>query len=247
MVARARIESLLKARKLDVTLLPADARAADLRVESTGLGPLDDRMAGGWPCGEMSEIVGPVSSGRTAVLWGSLTAATARGQLVALVDALDTFDPRPASELGLDLTRVLWIRGTPHRTAAAPAGGTGRGEADTRDRVVNRALKSFGLVLQAGGFGVVALDLADVPMRQLARLPFTTWRRLQRMVEGRETIALVVAQAPLARSARGVTVRLSADAQAVPVWQGTHARSRRLVGLSLAPQILAARRMLVAG
>ena len=126
-------------------------------------------------------------------------------------------------------------------------GGTGRGEADTRDRVVNRALKSFGLVLQAGGFGVVALDLADVPMRRLARLPFTTWRRLQRMVEGRETIALVVAQAPLARSARGVTVRLSADAQAVPVWQGTHARSRRLVGLSLAPQILAARRMLVAG
>jgi RecA/RadA recombinase len=70
-------------------------------------------MAGGWPMGEMSEIVGPVSSGRTAVLWASLAAATTRGQFVAVVDGLDSFDPRTATEMGMDLARVLWIRGTP--------------------------------------------------------------------------------------------------------------------------------------
>jgi hypothetical protein len=98
-------------------------------------------------------------------------------------------------------------------------------------------------VLDAGGFGVVALDLADVPVKWIARLPFTTWRRLQRMVEGRETIALVVAPEPVARSARGITVRLSADMAATPLWQGTSARARRLTGLKLTPQIVSARRM----
>jgi hypothetical protein len=235
---RARIEALLKTRKLDVTLMPADASALDRRAESTGLAALDERLAGGWPCGEISEIVGPASSGRTALLWATMSAATARGHLVAVVDALDTFDPRPAAELGVDLAQVLWIRGRREE------GSSDRRGAPAHARLVDRAIKAFGLVLDAGGFGVVALDLADVPGAWLARLPFTTWRRLQRMVEGREIVALVVAPEPMARSARGVTVRLTGDAAATPVWQGTSARARRLAGLALAPQIVAARRLL---
>jgi len=241
-VIRGHIEALLKARKLDVTLVPLDMQDEGLRVESTGLDQLDDQMAGGWPCGETSEIVGPASSGRTAVLWATLAAATARGQNVAIIDGLDTFDPRPATELGVDLSRVLWIRGT--STGLKPcATDRSRGHEDPYARLVDRAIKAFGLVLEAGGFGVVALDVADMPRAPLARLPFTTWRRLQRMVEGRETIALVVAPEPVARSARGVTVRLMADASATPVWRGTSARARRLASLALAPQIVSARRL----
>ena len=61
-------------------------------------------------------------------------------------------------------------------------------------------------MLQAGGFGVVAIDLADVPPRVLKSLPFTTWLRLQRIVEGSDTACLLVTPEPLARSAGGLTV-----------------------------------------
>ena len=70
-------------------------------------------------------------------------------------------------------------------------------------RVVDRALKALNLVLQAGGFGVVAIDLADVPLVTLKRLPFTTWMRVQRIVEGSDTACVLVAPEPLARSAGG--------------------------------------------
>ena len=86
--------------------------------------------------------------------------------------------------------------------------------------MIDRAIKSFGLVLQSGGFGVVALDLADVPMRAVKRLPFTTWLRAQRLIEGRDTVGIVIAQEPIARSARGVTVRLAGDGSSAPTWSG---------------------------
>lgn len=222
--ARLQVEALLRARRLDRTVADLGAPPDPGRVASTGLGWLDARLGGGWPCGETSEVAGAVSSGRTSVLMATLAAATARGELAALVDTTDTFDVVTAAAAGVALDRVLWVRG-------GPAG------------LVDRAIKAFGLVLEAGGFGVVALDVADIAPAELARLPFTTWRRLQRLVEGRDTAALVVAAAPLARSARGLTLELAASAASTPVWDGTTRRARRLVGLSLTPAIRAAWRM----
>ena len=46
-------------------------------------------------------------------------------------------------------------------------------------------------MLQAGGFGLVAIDLADVPGATLRRLPFTTWLRVQRVVEGSDTACVL--------------------------------------------------------
>ena len=42
----------------------------------------------------------------------------------------------------------------------------------------------------------------------LRRFPFTTWLRLARVVEGSETVALLVAVEHLARSAGGATIAL---------------------------------------
>jgi len=233
--ARLQVEALLRARRLDRTVADLEAPPDPARTAPTGLGWLDGRLGGGWPCGETSEVAGPASSGRTSVLVATLAAATARGELVALVDATDAFDVVTAAAAGVALDHVLWVRGDPAVAASQPGGRVAG--------LVDRAIKAFGLVLEAGGFGVVALDVADVAPADLARLPFTTWRRLQRLVEGRDTVSLVIAPAPLARSARGLTLELTASAAATPRWEGTSRRARRLVGLSLTPAIRAARRI----
>ena len=63
-------------------------------------------------------------------------------------------------------------------------------------------------MLQSGGFGLVALDIADVPLDALRELPFNTWMRLQRVVDASDTACVLVADVPEARSARGVSIRL---------------------------------------
>jgi hypothetical protein len=75
-------------------------------------------------------------------------------------------------------------------------------------RALDRAVKALNLVLQAGGFGLVAFDLADVPLDALRDLPFNTWMRLHRVVDGSDTACVLVADLPLARSAGGVSIRL---------------------------------------
>src|SRR6187431_1888142 len=98
--ALTRLESLLAARRLDGTL----ARSADpgLGTMTTGIDSLDGSLEGGWPRGEISEILGGPSTGRASVLMATLAAATARGELVALVDAFDRVDPVTAAATGLD-------------------------------------------------------------------------------------------------------------------------------------------------
>src|SRR5215470_14171910 len=96
-LARADLESLLHTKKLGQTLTGLSGRA-DLEQASTGHAGLDARLQGGIPRGHVSELVGPRSSGRTTLLLRLLAAATARGELVALVDALDMLDVESAAE-----------------------------------------------------------------------------------------------------------------------------------------------------
>ena len=45
------------------------------------------------------------------------------------------------------------------------------------------ALKSTDLLLQAGGFGLVVLDLADTPEKEVRRIPLASWFRLRHAAE----------------------------------------------------------------
>lgn len=206
--ARADIEALLRARNLDTTLTsarPIEVPFDDEYVVATGIEVLDAALGGGLARGQMSEVVGPRSSGRTAVFMSAMGGAAARGELVALVDTFDAFDPASARECGVDLTRLLWVRGS-SQAAYLPSVGNA---AAVRIQAIDRALKAFNLILQAGGFGLVVLDLADAPASAVKRLPFTTWFRLQRPIEGTSTACLLVGAEPMARSAGGVTIALS--------------------------------------
>src|SRR3954466_3289284 len=154
-LARADLESLLRARRLDQTLTtslpPVDPRD-DASVAASGVSALDARLGGGFPRGQLSELVGPRSSGRTSLLVQAIAAATRRGEFVALVDALDMFDVESAAAAGVDLARVLWIRG---HVVINP--GMCR---DLNQRAMEQAIRALTLVLQAGNFGPVVLDVA---------------------------------------------------------------------------------------
>jgi hypothetical protein len=203
-LARADLESLLRARQLDRTLttaLPQPDPRDEYALAPSGVRPLDARLGGGFPRGQLSELVGPRSSGRTSLLLQMIAAATRRGELVALVDALDMFDVESAVAAGTDLERLLWIRGH-----VVTNQGLCR---ELNQRAIEQAIRAFSLVLQAGNFGLVVFDVAEAPPDAVRRLPFTTWLRLQRMVEGSQTACLLVGGEPMARSSAGLTLRLT--------------------------------------
>jgi hypothetical protein len=202
-LARADLESLLRTRQLDRTLttaLPPVDPHDEYVIGPTGVARLDEALEGGFPRGQLSEIVGARSSGRASLLMRLLAAATSRGELVALVDALDMLDVESAAAAGIDLSRLLWIRG---HVASQP--GVCR---ESNQRAMEQAVRALALVLGAGHFGLVAFDVGEAPAAALRRLPFTTWLRLQRMIEGGQTICVLIGSEPMARSSAGLTVRL---------------------------------------
>ena len=203
-LARAHLESLLRVRQLDRTLTtsltPLDPDD-DTALSPSGAIGLDARLGGGFPRGQLSELVGPRSSGRASLLMQMMAAATARGELVALIDALDMFDVESAASAGVDLSRLLWIRG---HVVINP--GLCR---DLNQRALEQVIRALTLVLQAGNFGLVVFDIVEAPTDAVRRLPFTTWMRLQRMIEGSQTACVLVGGQPMARSAAGLTLQLS--------------------------------------
>jgi hypothetical protein len=224
-LARADLESLLRARKLDRTLTTSLAPLDpydEYAVAPSGVAAFDASVGGGFPRGQLSELIGPRTSGRTSLFLQTLAAATGRGELVALVDALDTFDVASASAAGIDLERLLWVRGH-----VVPNPGLCR---DINPRAVEQAVKALMLVLQAGNFGCVVLDVADAPGEVIRRLPFTTWLRLQRILEGSQTACVLVGTEPMARSAAGLSVKCERAQRQEPRAQEPKTKSPRAEG-----------------
>jgi recombination protein RecA len=241
----AALESALRTRKLDRTLttaLPSLERTDPAAFTPTGLPHLDTLLRGGLPRGQLSELAGPASSGRTTVLMQLMAASTRRDEIVALVDATDCLDVASAVAAGIDLERVLWIRGAPVAASRGTAGRRGpglhSGSGDLAGQVIERAIKAFNLVLQAGGFSIVALDLGDVSIREIKRLPHTTWLRVQRAIEGSDTACVLIVPEPIARSAGGLTLTLTGASR----WEGTSAHSRRLTGTDVQARVISPRR-----
>src|SRR4051812_19088433 len=110
---RADLESLLRARRLDRTLttsLPVVNPTDEYASAAVGITSLDACLGGGLPRGQLSELVGPRSSGRMSLVLQIAAAAMRRGELVALVDALDMLDVASAEAAAIDFTKLLWIR-----------------------------------------------------------------------------------------------------------------------------------------
>src|SRR5229473_135388 len=99
--AISRLAAVVPASRLDVRPAP--------EMVSSGIPQLDS-LTGGLARGCVTEICGTASSGRTSVLLFALARATQRGEVCALVDASDAFDPGSAAAAGLEMSRLLWVR-----------------------------------------------------------------------------------------------------------------------------------------
>jgi len=140
----------------------------------------------GLPRGALTEICGPDSSGRTSFLLQLLATMTSSEEVCALVDATDAFDPHSARAAGVELDRLLWAR----------------------CNHLEKALRTTELLLAGGGFGLVAVDLGDVPPRQARRVPLAYWFRLRRVVERTPTVLVVLEQTPYAKTCASLVLRL---------------------------------------
>jgi recombination protein RecA len=77
---------------------------------------------------------------------------------------------------------------------------------------LTQVLKTTDLLLQSGGFGMVVVDLADVPPRFARRIPLASWFRFRRAVENTPTVLLVLEQEPYAKTCASLVLQMQQSA-----------------------------------
>lgn len=169
-------------RDFDPALRRGTGIATPAAAQATGLDAVDRLLGGGFPRGHLSEISGPTSAGRTSLALVLLECATRSGELAAVVDPGDTFDPASAARAGVALERVLWAR---------PPNG-------------QRALQCTERLLQTEGFPLVVLDLVG---HDRAIAP-TAWIRLARLAAGNRSALVILSQQRLSGTQAAVSLGL---------------------------------------
>jgi hypothetical protein len=155
---------------------------------STGIVELDQWLEGGLPRGKIIEMVGPASSGKTSLVLSVLAQSTSRGEIAAYIDVVDSLDPKYAQTVGIDLENLLWIRC-----------------ANQLDPL-SKALKAADILCQAGGFGVITLDVATHLTD--SKISLKTWFRLQRVIRGTSTVFMVISSQKTTGSAASLVFSL---------------------------------------
>ena len=144
----------------------------------------------------------------------SLAESLAAGEAAALVDAGGSLDPRAATAAGLTLPALLWIRCTPAQ-----------------------ALKAADLVVAAGGFGVVGVDVCDAR----PRAPDAAWMRLAHLARTQSTTLLVAGAERMAGTHAAAALELGNVTPGFltdgpPLLSGIRVRATRVRGDRRAPQ-----------
>ncbi|HKD64969.1 MAG TPA: hypothetical protein VKB40_13135 [Candidatus Acidoferrales bacterium] len=171
-----------------------------VEMVSAGI-PEIDALTGGLPRGGVTEICGSPCSGRTSLLVSALASRTAQAEVCALVDGRDAFDPHAAAAAGVELKRLLWVR----------------------CRNIEQALRSTDLLLQSGGFGMIAVDLSDILPATVRHVPLNAWFRFRRAVEDTPTILMLLEQEPNAKTCASLVLRVGFEGAR---WVGTASENR---------------------
>jgi recombination protein RecA len=277
---RIQVESAL-AHKIPSALTPVAKMVRP--VVSSGVGPLDDLLRGGFPVGAVSEITGPECSGRTSLAQSFVARVIASGKVAAWIDVSDTFDPASAAAAGIDLRRLLWVRcgvaqsSSPEQVReftlpnaylipGMPKKGIHGGGCGTHPRHeakglssavsgllqtealnprcaepqrktrpvqvtyapasqpvvspirrrsalgpyqrIEQGLKSADLILQAGGFSAIVLDLGSMAPEFVSRVELGTWHRYRVAAERTQSSIILLTQYVCAKSSAELLLRL---------------------------------------
>ena len=175
----------------------------------TGMAQVDDSI-GGVPLRALTEICGGnlASSGKTSVLISLLAQAT-RNHFCALVDAGDNFDPVSGQAAGITLPRLLWVRCTKSRDTQTARFLPEGVEKRLQLAPLEQSFKVADILLQSGGFKLIAVDLSAIPERVVRRVPLSSWFRFSRVIERQSAALVFLTQEPHASSCAGLVLRVS--------------------------------------
>lgn len=197
---RLQIERSLE-RRFPAALSPAPRTRPELA--STGIASVDALLDGGLPLGAISELTGVECSGRTSLAIAFLGRRTQEGHVCAWVDVEDALDPESAAANGVRLKQLLWVR----------CGEEGRGlkkEAKPWRRL-DQALRATDLLLQAGGFSAIVLDLGGTAAEFARRIPLATWFRFRQAAQRTQCSLVVIGQRACAQSSADVVLECKAS------------------------------------
>jgi hypothetical protein len=119
-----------------------------------------------------------------------LAGISGKDEVAGLIDPGDAFDPASAAAFGVCLERLLWIRSGEMR------------------RRIDPVLKIADLLVQGGGFGMIGVDLSDLPSPDLRRIPVSVWFRLQRAAYRTSTILLLLGREPVVKTTAALGLRM---------------------------------------
>lgn len=155
--------------------------ASQLREEQKHIEEISLDLTGlAFERGSLVDIAGGSSSGKTAIALSLLAKLTADGEICAVVDSSNGFDPRSASTSGVILENLLWVR----------SGGD-----------IEKAFMAADHLVQAKGFGAIWLNLSGLPLKKLKMVPKTYWYRYRTRIKETPTMLLVTAEEPVTGSA----------------------------------------------
>jgi len=165
---------------------------------ATGIAEVDAVLNGGIPRGCITEIAGAASTGKTSFGLSAVAAITQSGAACAWVDVSDALSPESAAAAGVELKRLLWLRASAERQQKITSKPWSR---------LEQALKATDLLLQAGGFAAIVLDMSDVLPQHATRIPLSTWYRYRLSAEQARTAVLLLTQTPCANSCAALSLR----------------------------------------
>jgi RecA/RadA recombinase len=190
--------------QIEMTLANRVPAALTLKIKqapelfATGIAEVDAVLDGGIPRGGITEVAGAASTGKTSFGLSAIAAITQSGAACAWVDVSDTLSPESAAAANIVLKRLLWLRMS----------------AERRQRVTDKpwsrleqALKATDLLLQAGGFAAIVLDMSDVLTQHAMRIPLSTWYRYRLAAEQARTALLLLTQTQCANSCAALVLR----------------------------------------
>ena len=77
-------------------------------------------------------------------------------------------------------------------------------------KAVEQTFKAADILIQNGGFGVIAIDLGNVDERLIRKVPLTTWFRFARVMEALPTALVIMLPYSAAQSCAPLTLNMGA-------------------------------------